>query len=53
MISEDCGREIKTRMAMAKEAFNKKKRLLCNNIDSILRERLVKWIVKRGLRGKK
>jgi len=34
-------KEIKTRIAMAKESFNKKRRLLCSKMDLHLRKRLV------------
>jgi hypothetical protein len=43
-----CTREIKSRIAMAKAVFNKKKTLFTSKLDLILRKKLVKcyiWIV--------
>jgi hypothetical protein len=44
MITNDarCTREIKSRIAMAKAAFNKKKNLFTSKLDLSLREKLVK-----------
>jgi hypothetical protein len=44
MITNDprCTREIKSRIAMAKAAFNKKKTLFTNKLDLNLRKKLVK-----------
>lgn len=38
-------KEIKLRIAVAKEAFNKKKKLLCEPINKNLRKRLVKCYI--------
>lgn len=47
IITEDmrCHKEVKTRIAMAKEAFNKKRRLLCGSMDRNLRKRLAKCFI--------
>ena len=37
--------EVKVRIAIAKEAFNRKRRLLCGQLDKGLRKRLVKCFV--------
>jgi hypothetical protein len=44
MITNDarCTREIKSRIAMAKAAFNKKKTLFTSKLDVDLRKKLVK-----------
>jgi hypothetical protein len=44
MIKSDatCAREIKSRIAMAKVAFNKKKTLFTSKLDLNLRKKLVK-----------
>lgn len=46
-ITEDlrCHQEVKTRIAIAKEAFNRKRRLLCGKLDKDLRKRLGKCFV--------
>jgi hypothetical protein len=47
MITSDarCMREIKSRIAMAKTAFNKKKTLLTNKLDLNLRRKLVNFYI--------
>ena len=47
MLTEDwrSEAEIKTRIAMGKEAFNKKRKVLCSSMDLELRKRLVKCYV--------
>jgi hypothetical protein len=40
-----CTRESKSRMAMAKAAFNKKKNLFTSNLDLNLRKKLVKCYI--------
>ena len=40
-----CSTEIKTRIAMAKEGFNRKRRLLCGPLEKELRKRLVKCYI--------
>ena len=47
MLTEDgmCTCEIKSRIAMAKAAFNKKKNLLTSKLDLNLRKKLVKCYV--------
>jgi hypothetical protein len=47
MITNDarCTREIKTRTAMAKAAFNKKESVFTNKLDLNLRKKLVKCYV--------
>src|SRR6478609_973477 len=47
LISEDCRclNDIKTRIGMAKDAFNKRKELLSRSIQVDLRKRLVKTLV--------
>ena len=53
LISEDmsCTREIRARIAIAKEAFNGKKRLVCGKINKNLRKRLAKYVWSVGLYG--
>jgi hypothetical protein len=47
MITNDarCTREIKSRIVMAKAAFNKKKNLFTSKLDLNLRMKLVKWYI--------
>lgn len=47
IITEDmrCHKEVKTRIAIAKEAFNKKRRLLCGSMDRKLRKRMAKCFI--------
>jgi hypothetical protein len=47
MITYDarCKYEIKSRIAMAKAAFNKKKTLFTSKLDSNLRKKLVNWYI--------
>ena len=47
MLTNDgrCKREIKSRIAMAKVAFNKKKTLFTSKLDSDLRKKLVKCFI--------
>jgi hypothetical protein len=47
MITNDarCAREIKSRIVMAKAAFNKKKTLFTNKLDLNLRKKLVKCYI--------
>jgi hypothetical protein len=40
-----CAREIKSRIAMAKAAFNKKKTLFTSKLDLTLMKRLVKYYI--------
>jgi hypothetical protein len=40
-----CTREIKSRIAMAKAAFNKEKTLFTRKLDLNLRKKLVKWYI--------
>jgi len=40
-----CTREIKSRIAMAKAAFNKKKTLITNILDLNMRKKLVKCYI--------
>ena len=54
MLTNDgrCTREIKSRTAMAKAAFNKKKTLFTNKLDLNLRKKLVKcYILSMALYG--
>ena len=46
MLTNDgrCTCEIKPRIAMAKAAFNKKKKLFTSTLDLNLRKKLVKWL---------
>ena len=41
----NCTKEISRRIAMAKEAFNKRKEILRRSLDVNLRERIVKTII--------
>ena len=41
----NCCQEVKQRMAMAKEAFNRKRRIFCGPLEKELRKRLVKCFV--------
>ena len=41
----NCCQEVKQRIAMAKEAFNRKKRIFCGSLQKELRKRLVKCFV--------
>ena len=47
MITEDgrCETEVKVRIAMAKEAFNKRKELLSRNMNRRVKQKFVKAIV--------
>jgi len=47
MVTEDCGSEceVRRRIALAKEAFNKKKDLMCGSLSLQLEKRIVKAFV--------
>jgi hypothetical protein len=45
MITRRCTREIKSRIAMAKAAFNKKKKLFTSKLELNLRKKLVKCYI--------
>ena len=44
-INMNCCQEVKHRMAMAKEAFNRKSNIFCEPLEKVLRKRLVKCFV--------